>query len=97
MRVFGFRVPHPGPAFEQQSVNVWPARRWAQYETTFRAWSVTLHRLTHVWFGEEDFFFFNFRGFPGQASEIKFGRLAGQTLVHYEMLLRFRFCFWWFF
>ena len=36
--VFLISCLSPRPWLQRQSVNVWPARRWAQYEITFRAW-----------------------------------------------------------
>ncbi len=55
----GFLIscPSPRPRLQRQSLDVWPAGRWAQCEITFRAWSLTLHRFLDLVSGRKSFFF----------------------------------------
>jgi hypothetical protein len=76
----GFLIscPLPRPRLQRQSLNVWPAGRWPQYEITFRAWSLTLHCFSQFWCGEKDFLKLLILT---HAAATNSGRLAGQALA----------------
>ncbi len=50
--------PSPRARLQRQSLDVWPAGRWAQYEITFRAWWLTVHRFLDMVFGRKGFLLF---------------------------------------
>ncbi len=87
---FFISFPSPRPRFKRQSAHVWPARRWAQYEITFRALLLTLQRFPDVWFCD-NFFLLLLDLAPDSSNEIgTFGQPYNFTYFRICMPLPWR-------